>query len=252
MQSTAESLPQPVEAPTDGDLIDATLRGDSRGYEQLTRRYQDRLFTSVLHDAGCPVLAEDIVQDAFVKAYLHLSTFRKESNFYTWLYRIALNARSTYYRRRQRMLSLESLGNDCERISTAHRDSPSRALERREECWQVREALKRLDEHYRTVLVLREFDGFDYQTIAQLLELKVGTVRSRLSRAREQMRRQLATYVTETVADPRAKVSPSPVLSSPFDATATGSTVDTDVETLVDIDDGEVSERIREALKTSV
>ena len=172
-----------------------TLRGDQRGYEQLTRRYQDRLFTSVLHDAGCPVLAEEIVQDAFVRAFLHLGNFRKESNFYTWLYRIALNVRSNYFRRRNRMLPLEALGQESDQISTAHRDSPPRSLERDEEQHQVREALKRLEEHHRTVLVLREFDGFDYQTIADLLDVKVGTVRSRLSRAREQMKRELTTYV---------------------------------------------------------
>lgn len=197
MQSTADSLPCKVEALTDRDLIEATLRGDQRGYEQLTRRYQDRLFASVLHDAGCPVLAEDIVQDAFVRAFLHLGSFRRESNFYTWLYRIALNVRSNYFRRRHRMLPLEALGGETEKISAAERDSPTRSLERDEEQHQVRAALQRLQSHHRTVLVLREFDGFDYQTIAELLDVKVGTVRSRLSRAREQMKRELTTYVAE-------------------------------------------------------
>ena len=197
LQSTADSLPRKVDALADRDLIEVTLRGDQRGYEQLTRRYQDRLFTSVLHDTGCPVLAEDIVQDAFVRAYLHLKSFRKECNFYTWLYRIALNVRSNYFRRRHRTLPLESLGGESDQISAAERDCPSRSLERDEEKHLVREALQRLQSHHRTVLVLREFDGFDYQTIADLLDVKVGTVRSRLSRAREQMKRELATYVAE-------------------------------------------------------
>ena len=94
------------------------------------------------------------------------------------------------------MLPLEALGGDSVQISTASRDSPSRSLERDEEQHQVREALQRLQEHHRTILVLREFDGFDYQKIADLLDVKVGTVRSRLSRAREQMKRELTTYVT--------------------------------------------------------
>ena len=195
LQSTADPHPRLVEEFNDRELIKITLAGDQRGFERLTRRYQDRLFTSVLHEVGCPVIAEDIVQDTFVRAYLNLGNFRKESNFYTWLYRIAINARRTYYHRGRRMKSLDSLGNESERISTANRDSPSRSLERTEECRQVRQALKRMDEHYRVVLVLREFDGFDYQTIAEILELKVGTVRSRLSRAREQLRQELAAYL---------------------------------------------------------
>mgnify|MGYP001555110021 CR=1 FL=1 len=196
MQSAANSLPRPIDALTDRDLIEVTLRGDQRGYEQLIRRYQDRLFASVVHDAGCAVLAEDIVQDAFVRAYLHLRSFRKESNFLTWLFRIALNVRSNYVRRHRRMLPLESLVREPECDSSANRDSPSRSLERHEECRKVRDALSRLDEHHRTVLILREFDGFDYQTIAELLDLKVGTVRSRFSRAREQMRQKLVEYVS--------------------------------------------------------
>lgn len=179
----------------DSELIQAALVGEQWGFEELTRRYQDRLFSSIRHEVGCPVLAEDIVQDAFVRAFTHLGSFRSQSNFYTWLYRIALNARRSYFRKTHRALPLDIVGDGSEQMWSEMRESPSNCAERVEERRQVREALTRLDENHRTILILREFEGFDYQTIADVLQVKVGTVRSRLSRARAQLKRELAGYL---------------------------------------------------------
>lgn len=184
----------------DSELIQAALLGQQWGYEGLTRRYQDRLFSSIRHEVGCPVLAEDIVQDAFVRAFTHLHSFRNQSNFYTWLYRIALNARRSYFRKSHRALPLDMVGDASEQMWSETRESPSNCAERVEERKQVREALTRLDEPHRTILILREFEGFDYQTIADVLHVKVGTVRSRLSRARAQLKRELAGYLGATPA----------------------------------------------------
>ena len=117
-------------------------------------------------------------------------------NFYTWLYRIALNSRRDYIRNRGRTVSLETVGeNSCQDSSTPS-DRPDNRFKRTEEQQQVREALGRLEENHRTILILREFEGFDYQSIADTLHLNKGTVRSRLARARASLRKELTAYVS--------------------------------------------------------
>ncbi len=157
------------------------------------------------HNVGCPVLAEDIVQDAFIKAFIHLDSFRSKSNFYTWLYRIALNSRRNYIRNSGRTVSLDLIGEKVPQVRSERRDSPADVIERNEERKEVRKALTRLDERHRIILLLREFDGFDYQTIADVLHVSMGTVRSRLSRARAQLKRELSLYQNGTSNVYRAK-----------------------------------------------
>ncbi len=194
MQSST-CLPSGKNQPaTDAELIEAALRGQQSGYEQLMQRYQNRLFVSIRHDVGCPVIAEDIVQEAFVRAFRYLDSFKRQSNFYTWLYRIALNSRRDYIRNRNRMISLDAVSQPYE-MSTELRESPAHCTERQEERCQVRAALTRLSDHYRTILILREFEGFNYQRIAEILQVGKGTVRSRLSRARAQLKKELSPYV---------------------------------------------------------
>lgn len=196
MQSTTYKPNRTAPVPqSDPDLIRSALRGEQGGYEGLTRRYQDRLFASMRGDVGCSTMAEDIVQEAFVRAFVHLDTFRGHSNFYTWLYRIALNSRRSYLRKNRVTVPLDSVAEvECQ-IDACSPDAPTRRIERNEEKTQVREALSRLDEPYRQILILREFEGFDYQTIADVLQVKMGTVRSRLARARARLKKELTSYV---------------------------------------------------------
>lgn len=194
MQSIATDSRDNAEM-ADGELVRVTVGGDHHGYEVLTRRYQNRLFKSILRQVGCVVAAEEIVQDAFVRAFLALDSFQKKSNFYTWLYRIALNASRSDFRRNQKMRPLESIGKNFDQLTKDHQVLPSESIERDEERRYVREAMQRLDESYRTILILREFEGFDYQAIADVLDIKVGTVRSRLSRARQRLRDELRVYL---------------------------------------------------------
>ena len=100
------------------------------------------------------------------------------------------------------MRPLESMGQDFDLLASDHEARPSDSVERAEERTQVREAMERLDESYRTILILREFEGFDYQAIADVLEIKVGTVRSRLSRARQQLRSELSAYLNAKSSGP--------------------------------------------------
>ena len=176
----------------DRTLIDRALNGDSAAFGQLVRRYQDRLFTGIVHMVSCREEAEDVVQDTFVRAYEKLNAFRQDSTFYTWLYRIAVN--TALYRQRQRRQ--EPAGEPA--LPGAEPSdptgNPSDHLLRAERARDVRQALGQLAEEFRMVLVMRDVEGFDYQTIARILDISVGTVRSRLHRARSSMRELLRQH----------------------------------------------------------
>jgi RNA polymerase sigma-70 factor (ECF subfamily) len=181
----------------DDHQIAATLAGKTEAFGELVLKYQDRLFNTVVHVVGNAEDARDIVQEALVQAFIKLETYRRTSAFYTWLYRIAFNVAISYRRRRRPTVAV-----DCSREAMGvdpmdHEDGPTERLEQEERCRQVRQALNQLCEEHRAILVLREMDGCCYETIAEILELPVGTVRSRLHRARLQLRDQLKTVLID-------------------------------------------------------
>ena len=191
MQSTAATPPKDI---PDQELIRAAMRGEVTGFEQLTRRYQERLYAAMSNMIGCPNRAEDIVQDAFVRAFVALDTFRGDCAFYTWLYRIAVNVS----RNQLRSCKAHDPLREVDRRRSADTDtsaSPPERIERREERAQVRRALDRLDQPHREILILRELEGLDYQAIADILDVKIGTVRSRLARARSRLKYELTPYL---------------------------------------------------------
>jgi RNA polymerase sigma-70 factor, ECF subfamily len=176
----------------DAQLIDQALAGHSEAFGQLVLRYQDRLFNTIFHVVGHAEDARDIAQEAFVQAFLKLESFRRQSAFYTWLYRIAFNVALTHQRRRRRpTVSIDRIRESSNMELPDKNDSPAESLERIDRCRQVRGAIAKLNEEYRAVVVLREIDGCCYETIAEVLDLPVGTVRSRLHRARLQLREEL-------------------------------------------------------------
>ncbi|MFO7901912.1 MAG: sigma-70 family RNA polymerase sigma factor [Pirellulaceae bacterium] len=187
-------------------LIDQALDGDPAAFGQLMRRYQDRLFTSIVHVVGQREEAEDIVQDAFLQALLKLNSFRRDSSFYTWLYRIALNLTANRHRRNRREVSMDPPPSGSLADPADPNELPVQHMLRHERGEQIQIALQALSEEYRTVLVLREIDGLDYQSIARVLEVSVGTVRSRLHRARALMRDRLRQRPSETL--PRGEGGP--------------------------------------------
>jgi RNA polymerase sigma-70 factor, ECF subfamily len=175
----------------DAQLIEQTLGGRSEAFGQLVLKYQDRLFNTVFHVVGHAEDARDIVQEALVQAFVKLDSFRHRSAFYTWLYRIAFNVAMTQRRKRRATVSTDQMKEAGNMETADDEDDPAEELERKERCGQIRHAISQLPEEYRAVLVLREIDGCCYETIADVLDLPVGTVRSRLHRARLQMREQL-------------------------------------------------------------
>jgi RNA polymerase sigma-70 factor (ECF subfamily) len=133
-----------------------------------------------------------VVQDAFVQAFLKLETFRGSAAFYTWLYRIAFNLAMSHARRQHPMRSLDDEKTDRGREPVDDQPTPEARLACRERAALVHAALAELSAEYRQVIVLREIDGCRYDEIAEILELPVGTVRSRLFRARLELRDRLA------------------------------------------------------------
>jgi len=166
--------------------------------------YQDRLFNSLVRVLGSAEDAADIVQDAFVQAYTKLDSFRGSSSFYTWLYRIAFNLAMSHARRGHKTASLDgrkSLSGDEPMDGAPTAEAGVLEQERAE---LVHAALAELTLDYRQILVLREIDGCRYDEIAEILDLPVGTVRSRLFRARLQMRDLLAPRLhVERIVDTR-------------------------------------------------
>jgi RNA polymerase sigma-70 factor (ECF subfamily) len=175
----------------DAQLIEETLSGESTAFGELVRKYQDRLFNTLVHVVGNPDDALDVVQDAFVQAFVKLDTFHQSSAFYTWLYRIAFNVAASHRRRRKPTLSVEQARESSGLEPVDSQLGPEDRLQQDERCRQVRQAIAGLSEEHRAVLVLREIDGCCYETIADVLDLPIGTVRSRLHRARLQLREEL-------------------------------------------------------------
>lgn len=182
--------------PTDADLVAAAVGGDRAAYDVLVGNYQHRLFNTLVRLTGSHHTAEDIAQDAFVQAYRKLSTFQGKSAFYTWLYRIAFNLAMSDARRRRPVTCLEGDQQTKAMAEPADtRDSPQQSAEAREQVELVQAAINQLADEHRQIVVLREIEGCDYQQIAEILEVPVGTVRSRLFRAREQLKTKLAATI---------------------------------------------------------
>lgn len=181
----------------DAQLIDETLAGRSVAFGQLVTRYQDRLFNTVVHVVGCHEEARDVVQEAFVQAFMKLDTFQRSAAFYTWLYRIALNMAISRQRRRKPMASVDQAREVTGSEPVGRDGAPAERIEQQERIEQVQQALAAVGEEHRAVLVLREIEGRAYEEIAEILDLPIGTVRSRLHRARAELRQQLKDVLQE-------------------------------------------------------
>ncbi|GAA5510755.1 hypothetical protein Rcae01_06265 [Novipirellula caenicola] len=170
------------------ELIDRALQGDRAAFTRLVEVNQDRLFASMLQVTGSPEEAEEVVQEAFIRAFVKLDTFQRNSQFFTWLYRIAFNSALSRRRKKRARVSLDQFRekNGLEVVDQSSGvDEP---MLQRERVAMVRTAMERLTEEHRSILVLREMEERSYETIAEILEISIGTVRSRLSRARHQLK----------------------------------------------------------------
>lgn len=182
----------------DSRLIESALAGNRDAFGELVLKHQDRLFGTLVHLLGSVHDARDVGQDAFLLAYEKLGSFRHEASFYAWLFRIAYN--SAISSRRKKRTARHSLDEYKSRIGLEPVDfrsstDPAHHLQTDDAQRQVRHALEELGAEYRDAIVLKEIEGLRYEEIAELLGCPIGTVRSRIHRARQLLREKLARVV---------------------------------------------------------
>jgi RNA polymerase sigma-70 factor (ECF subfamily) len=185
----------------ENQLIDRALQGERDAFAQLVELNQDRLFASMLQITCSPDEAEEVVQEAFIRAFIKLDTFQRNSQFFTWLYRIAFNAALTRRRRKRARVSLDQCREDNGLEVSDTGDAVDEPMLREERIAMVREALQTLTEEHRAILVLREMQENSYEEIAEILDISIGTVRSRLSRSRRQLK--LALEAMQRAEEPK-------------------------------------------------
>lgn len=182
-----------MNVPTDDRrLIARCLDGDTNAFGELVRRYQDRLYTSVYRMVDNGDDALDVVQDAFLNAYQSLASFKGDALFFTWLYRIAANTAISLRRKKKVLARIDPGGNGyLEPADSSELSRPDHALEQVEQEQRLYRALARLSPEHRTVLVMKELEGQKYEDMAEMLAVPIGTIRSRLHRARLELRELL-------------------------------------------------------------
>mgnify|MGYP001292911730 CR=1 FL=1 len=185
------------ERDADWQLVERVQRGDKRAFDLLVAKYQRKLFRLLSRMIRDQAEIEDVAQEAFIKAYRALPNFRGESAFYTWLYRIAINTAKNFLvaqgRRAptQTEADIEDAENFDDGESLRTEDTPDRMLLTKQVAEAVNRAIEALPEDLRTAIVLRELEGLSYEEIAESMNCPIGTVRSRIFRAREAVAEEL-------------------------------------------------------------
>jgi RNA polymerase sigma-70 factor (ECF subfamily) len=186
----------------DAALIERWRRGDISAIERLVGKYQGRIYNLILKICANPDSAAELTQDTFVKIIENIDRFESRSSFYTWAFRIAVNLALNYCKRKTTVrwtsLDAETVADDEQTkqslaaiLQDEKSPDPAQIAENRELCRLVQAALDKLDDEQKTIIVLRDIEGMDYAQIAEVLVVELGTVKSRLSRARAALRHLL-------------------------------------------------------------
>ena len=194
----------------DLSLVRRAKKGDYRAFDLLVLKYQSRLISIAFKYVKERQLAEDITQEAFIKAYKSIDSFREESSFYTWVYRITVNTAKNYLvslKRKKDFLMSDLSEDDSFYPEKLDIESPQDILKANELRDLIFEALSTLGEETRTALSLREFDGLSYEQIAGIVNCPVGTVRSRIFRGREIIEEEIGRYMDRNSIDQNIKIS---------------------------------------------
>src|SRR5882724_10784639 len=191
----------PAAIPDESDLVKKARHGDMAAYDQLVQRYQERIYRTLYHMTSNHDDANDLAQEAFIKAYQALKSFKGGSSFYTWVYRIAVNKTLNFLKQRKNRshMSLNDLDfnveNNAELVALVSEKTPRRDAGLTELQEKLNEAMLTLSETHRLVVTLHDVQGLSHEEIAKIMDCNVGTVRSRLFYARQQLQGQLADYL---------------------------------------------------------
>jgi RNA polymerase sigma-70 factor (ECF subfamily) len=206
-RKAAKAQPAATPHPTDptpaeeADLIKRALGGELTAYDELVRRYQERIYATIYHMTANHEDANDLAQETFIKAYQALSSFKGGSSFYTWLYRIAVNKTINFLkqRRHRSQMSLDDLDfnaeHDPDLVALISEKTPRREANLAELQERLNAAMQRLSEHHRLVVALHDVQGLSHEEIAEIMDCNIGTVRSRLFYARQQLQALLSDYL---------------------------------------------------------
>ncbi len=177
--------------PDDAQLVTAARDGNRDAYGALVERYEGRVLNVLFRVLGSREDASDVAQDAFVQAFVKLESFREESKFYTWLYRIAMNLALSHRRRRRATVSMDEMNERVGDQPIDQQPDPGQGVIDQEQAEIVQRVLGELAPEHRQILVLREMEDCSYETLAEILKVPIGTVRSRLFRARLSLKKRL-------------------------------------------------------------
>ena len=206
MFSLPAVIPNEPEGEESGRISDLALvrnaqREDVGSYDELVRRYQERIYATVYHMTSNHEDANDLVQETFIKAYRALKTFKGDSSFYTWVYRIAVNKTINFLKQRKNRLhmSLNDVDfhaeNDPDLVALVSEKTPRRDLNLAELQDKLNGAMLKLSEHHRMVVTLHDIQGLSHEEIGEIMGCNIGTVRSRLFYARQQLQAYLTDYL---------------------------------------------------------
>lgn len=196
-----EQLPATADPVEDRVLVKRAQDGDMSSYDSLIRRYQERVYATIYHMTSNHEDANDLTQEAFIKAYKALRSFKGDSSFFTWVYRIAVNKTINYLKARKNKihLSLNDLDfnteHDPEIVAFVSDKTPRRDLNLSELQEKLNEAMQKLSDTHRLVVTLHDVQGLSHEEISKIMDCNTGTVRSRLFYARQQLQAHLTDYL---------------------------------------------------------
>jgi RNA polymerase sigma-70 factor (ECF subfamily) len=196
----AETQADPI-AIEEAELVQCARKGDLSAYDQLVQRYQERIYATVYHMTSNHEDANDLTQEAFIKGYQALKSFKGGSSFYTWVYRIAVNKTINFLKQRKNrsQMSLNDIDfnaeHDPDLVALISDKNPRREAGLTELQEKLNEGMQKLSEPHRLVVTLHDVQGLSHEEIAKIMGCNIGTVRSRLFYARQQLQGFLADYL---------------------------------------------------------
>jgi len=195
------AAPEEAAGPAESELVEQARGGDMGAYDDLVRRYQERIYATLYHMTSNHEDANDLTQETFIKAFTALKSFKGGSSFYTWIYRIAVNKTINFLKQRKNrvQMSLNDLDfnaeHDPDLVALISDKTPTRDAGLAELQEKLNDAMQKLSEYHRLVVTMHDVQGMSHEEIAKVMGCNVGTVRSRLFYARQQLQAYLSDYL---------------------------------------------------------